>query len=72
MISPAEMRAVRTLERAAHLADAEDVERGGVEGADEEPLGPQGLEEDGLAGPGQVGNREIALYLQRKSFDLFL
>ena len=43
-----------------HLAYAEDVERGCVEGPDEEVLGAQRLDDDGLARPRQVGHRVVA------------
>jgi len=59
-----EGRAVWTLVGAAHLADAEDVERRCIEGPDEEPLRPERLQDDGLAGPGQVGHWEVATDLK--------
>ncbi len=40
---PAVEGAVRALEGPAHLADRQDVERGGVKGAGHEALGAEGL-----------------------------
>ena len=43
-----------------HLAYAEDVERGCVEGPDEEVLWAERLDDDGLPRPRQVGHRVVA------------
>ena len=51
--------AVGTLVGAAHLADAEDVEGGGVEGLHEELLGSERLDEDSLSRAGQIRHREV-------------
>ena len=51
--------AVGALVRAADFADTEDVERRGVERPHEEPLRPQGFDDDGLTGSGQVCHRVV-------------
>ena len=45
-----------------YLAYAEDVERGCVEGPDEEVLWAQRLDDDGLARPREVGHRVVATH----------
>ncbi len=50
---------VGALVGAAHLADTQDVERGGVEGFHVEFFRPQRLDEDSLAGSGEVCHRII-------------
>ena len=51
-----------------HLAYAEDVERGCVEGPDEKVLWAERLDDDGLPRPSQVGHRVVAPHL----FEIFV
>ena len=60
--------AVGTLVGAAHLADAEDVEGGGVEGLHEELLGSERLDEDSLSRAGQIRHREVPEKRQKKTY----
>ena len=61
-----------TLVGAAHLADAEDVQRGRVPGIHEEPLWSQRLHDDGLSGTRQVGHWIIPGNENDKKIHLFI
>ena len=53
-------RTVRTLVGAAHLADAQDVQRGCVECSNEKLFGPQRLDDDRLSGSSEIGDRKVS------------